>query len=44
MQFYNFVDGKKEFKNLMGFECMISGGIIGIISIYFGMLLDIVIE
>lgn len=35
---------KKEFKNLKGFECMICGRIIGIISIYFGMLLDIVIE
>lgn len=34
----------KEFKNLKGFECMICGGIIGIISIYFGMLLIIVIE
>lgn len=44
MQFHNFVDGKKEFKNPTGFERMTCGGIIGTTSTYFGTLLDIVIE
>lgn len=44
MQFHNFVDGKKEFKNPKGFERMTCGGIIGTTSTYFGTLLIIVIE
>lgn len=44
MQFHNFVDGKKEFKNPKGFERMTCRGIIGTTSTYFGTLLDIVIE
>lgn len=44
MQFHNFVDGKKEFKNPKGFERMTCGGIIGTTSTYFGTLLIIIIE
>lgn len=44
MQFHNFVDGKKEFKNPKGFERMTCGRIIGTTSTYFGTLLIIVIE
>lgn len=44
MQFHNFVDGKKEFKNRKGFERMTCGGIIGTTSTYFGTLLIIIIE
>lgn len=44
MQFHNFVDGKKEFKNQKGFERMTCGGIIGTTSTYFGTLLIIIID
>lgn len=44
MQFHNFVDEKKEFKNPKGFERMTCGGIIGTTSTYFGTLLIIIIE
>lgn len=44
MQFHNFVDGKKEFKNPKGFERMTCRGIIGTTSTYFGTLLIIIIE
>lgn len=44
MQFHNFVDGKKEFKNPKGFERMTCGGIIGTTSTYFGTLLIIIFE
>lgn len=44
MQFHNFVDGKKEFKNPKGFERMTCRGIIGTTSTYFGTLLIIIFE